>query len=120
MTGHILEVKDPDFRREVLESPEPVLVEFSATWCGPCRALLPTLKALASEYQGRMKFTQLDVDDNPRTAQDYGVRAVPTLLFFKQGRVVGQIVGGAARPRLEGTLQQVLRTDSHTTVHPPV
>lgn len=108
MTGHVLEVKDPDFRREVLESPEPVLVEFSATWCGPCRALRPALEALASAYQGRVKVTQLDVDDNPRTAQDYGVRAVPTLLFFKQGRVVGQLVGGVPRSRLEGALQQVL------------
>lgn len=108
MAGHVLEVKDPDFRREVLESPEPVLVDFTATWCGPCRALNPTLEALASAYQGRVKVAKLDVDADQLTAQQYGVRSVPTLLFFKQGKVVGQLVGGVPRARLEGALQEVL------------
>ncbi len=108
MAGHVLEVKDQDFRSEVLEAKEPVLVEFTATWCGPCRAMAPTVKALASEYQGRVKVTQLDVDANQDTAQQYGVRAVPTLLFFKQGKVVQQLVGGVPRARLESTLRQVL------------
>ena len=108
MAGHVLTVQDPDFRSEVLESPEPVLVDFTAAWCGPCRALAPTLEAVASAYQGRVKVTQLDVDASPQTAQEYSVRSVPTLLFFKHGKVVGQLVGGVPRARLESTLQQVL------------
>ena len=108
MASHIRDVRDQDFQREVLEAKEPVLVDFTATWCGPCRALKPTVEALATEYAGRVKVTQLDVDDSPETAQQYGIRSVPTLLFFKEGKVVGQLVGGVPRARLEGALRQVL------------
>ena len=108
MSTDIIEVKDPDFRREVLEAEGPVLVDFTAEWCAPCRAITPALEALASEYKGRVKVTRLDVDDNLVTAQEYGIRSMPTLLFFKQGRVVGQIVGAVPRARLESAFQQVL------------
>jgi thioredoxin 1 len=108
MAGNIIQLKDPDFRREVLEAEGPVLVDFTATWCPPCRVLKPTVEALASEYQGRVKVTELNVDDNPATAEQYGIRAMPTLLFFKQGRVVGQLVGAVPRARLESALQQLL------------
>lgn len=108
MAGHIIEVNDPDFRREVLEAEGPVLVDFTATWCAPCRAIMPALESLATEYQGRLKVTKLNVDDNQQTAEQYGVRAMPTLLFFKQGKVVGQIVGAVPRARLESAFQQVL------------
>lgn len=109
MAGHIIEVKDPDFRREVLEAEGPVLVDFTATWCAPCRAITPALESLAAEYQGRVKVTKLDVDDNQTTAEQYGVRAMPTLLFFKHGKVVGQIVGAVPRARLESAFQQALQ-----------
>ena len=108
MSTHVIDLKDPDFRREVLEAEEPVLVDFTAEWCAPCRAITPALEALASEYKGRVKVTRLDVDDNLETAQQYGIRSMPTLLFFKQGKVVGQIVGALPRARLEGAVQQHL------------
>ncbi|WNG33588.1 thioredoxin [Archangium minus] len=108
MAGDIIHLGDADFQREVLEAEGPVLVDFTATWCGPCRALSPTLEALATEHKGRLKVAKLDVDDNQGTAQQYGIRSVPTLLFFKQGKVVGQIVGALPRARLEGTVQQYL------------
>ncbi|MCY1083111.1 thioredoxin [Archangium lansingense] len=108
MTTDVIELKDPDFRREVLEAEEPVLVDFTAAWCAPCRAIKPSLEALASQYKGRVKVTRLDVDDNLVTAQEYGIRSMPTLLFFKQGKVVGQIVGAVPRAKLESAFQQVL------------
>jgi len=108
MTTDIIDLKDPDFRREVLEAEEPVLVDFTAEWCAPCRAIKPALEALASEYKGRVKVARLDVDDNLMTAQEYGIRSMPTLLFFKQGKVVGQIVGAVPRAKLASAFQQVL------------
>ena len=85
-----------------------MLVDFTATWCPPCRVLKPTVAALASEYQGRVKVAEINVDDNPATAEQYGIRSMPTLLFFKQGRVVGQMVGAVPRARLESAFQQLL------------
>lgn len=108
MTTDVIDLKDPDFRREVLEAEGPVLVDFTAEWCPPCRVITPALEALASEYKGRVKVTRLDVDDNLETARQYGVRSMPTLLFFKQGKVVGQIVGAVPRAKLESAFQQVL------------
>ncbi len=108
MAGDIIHLKDPDFRREVLESDAPVLVDFTATWCAPCRAINPTVEALATEYKGRVKVAKLDIDDNQATAQEYGIRSVPTLLLFNKGKVVGQIVGAVPRARMESALQQVL------------
>ncbi|QRK12559.1 thioredoxin [Archangium violaceum] len=106
MAGDIIHLGDADFQREVLEAEGPVLVDFTATWCGPCRALSPTMEALATQHKGHLKVAKLDVDDNQGTAQQYGIRSVPTLLFFKQGKVVGQIVGAPPRARLEGAIQQ--------------
>jgi thioredoxin 1 len=85
-----------------------VLVDFTATWCAPCRAINPTVEALATQYKGRVKVAKLDIDDNQATAQEYGIRSVPTLLLFKQGKVVGQIVGAVPRARMESAIQQVL------------
>lgn len=106
MAGDIIQLGDADFRREVLEADGPVLVDFTATWCAPCRAINPTVEALATEYKGRLKVAKLDIDDNQETAQLYGIRSVPTLLVFKQGKVVGQIVGAVPRAKLEGAVQQ--------------
>ncbi|HEX5752894.1 MAG TPA: thioredoxin [Archangium sp.] len=108
MSTDIIDLRDPDFRREVLEAEEPVLVDFTAQWCGPCRAIKPALESLASEYKGRVKVTRIDVDESLVTAQEYGIRSMPTLLFFKQGKVVGQIVGAVPKAKLASAFQQVL------------
>ena len=101
-------IGDADFRREVLEAEEAVLVEFTAKWCPPCRALAPTLEAIAGAYAGRLKVTVLDVDDNQHTPQQFGIRSMPTLLFFKKGQIAGQIVGAVPRARLEEAVQRVV------------
>ena len=84
---------DANFEAEVLNSDTPVLVDFWATWCGPCRTIAPTIEELASEYGGKAKVVKLDVDNNPQTAMKYGIRSIPSLLFFKDGRPVDQMVG---------------------------
>ncbi|WP_420456161.1 thioredoxin [Rubrivirga sp.] len=84
---------DANFETEVLNSDQPVLVDFWATWCGPCRTIAPTIEEIASEYDGKAKVVKLDVDNNPMTAQKYGIRSIPSLLFFKGGRPVDQMVG---------------------------
>ncbi|MFP2927441.1 thioredoxin [Pyxidicoccus sp. 3LG] len=108
MAGDVIEVRDAEFGREVLESREPVLVDFTAAWCPPCRAIAPVIDALATEYKGRMKVTKIDVDANQATAQQYGIRAMPTFLIFKEGRVVKQLVGAMPRKKLEEELRQHL------------
>ncbi|CAM4389151.1 thioredoxin [Corallococcus exiguus] len=108
MAGDVIELGDAEFQREVLESEEPVLVDFTATWCPPCRVLAPVIDSLAAEYKGRMKMAKLNVDDHPRTPEQYGIRAMPTLLFFKGGKVVKQVVGALPRAKLEEAVRQVL------------
>jgi thioredoxin 1 len=108
MAGDVIEVGDAEFKREVLESKQPVLVDFMAAWCPPCRVIAPVLDALASEYKGRMKFAKLNVDDHQRTAEEYGIRSMPTLLVFKEGRVVKQIVGAVPRSKLEEALRPLV------------
>jgi len=84
---------DANFESEVLNSDQPVLVDFWATWCGPCRTIAPTIEELATDYDGRARVVKLDVDNNPQTAMKYGIRSIPSLLFFKDGRPVDQMVG---------------------------
>ena len=88
-----LAVTDSNFQTEVLNSPVPVLVDFWAVWCGPCRAIAPIVHEIAEEYDGSAKIVKLDVDNNPATATNYGIRSIPTLLIFHNGAVVDQIVG---------------------------
>lgn len=95
--GGILEIGDGNFEAEVLKSPVPVLVDFWAEWCAPCRAIAPTLSELAREYAGRLKVVKVNVDENPATPSRYGVRAIPTVLLVEGGEVRGQLQG--ARPR---------------------
>jgi thioredoxin 1 len=93
------EVNDGQFESEVLKAEVPVLVDFWAPWCGPCNMVAPITEELAEEYEGKVKFVKLNVDENPRTASQYGIRAIPTLLVFKGGSPFSEIVG--VRPKAE-------------------
>jgi len=100
-----LEVTDANFKDEVLNSNVPVMVDFWAEWCGPCKMIAPTVAELAKEYEGRMKIVKLDVDSNYQTSGTYDVRSIPTLLFFKNGQVVDKIVGAVPRGKLKEKLE---------------
>ncbi len=93
-------VDDSNFQGEVLQSDKPVLVDFWAIWCGPCKMIAPIIEELAKEYDGKLKVTKMDVDANPKTAMQYGIRSIPTLLIFKGGQVVEQIVGAVSKRHL--------------------
>jgi thioredoxin 1 len=104
----VLNVGDSDFKKEVLESQQPVLVDFWATWCAPCRAIAPAVEELATQYKGRVKVAKMNIDDNQDTPQQFGVRSIPTLLIFKGGKVVDQIVGAVPKSKLEDALKKVV------------
>ena len=108
MAANVVKVGDADFRREVLEAAQPVLVDFTATWCAPCRAISPVLEELAGKYQGQVKVVKVDVDENQVAAQQFGVRSMPTLLMFRSGKVVEQIVGAVPKARLEESFRKVV------------
>jgi thioredoxin 1 len=108
MSKDTVVVQDSTFKSEVLDSSTPVLVDFWATWCAPCRAIAPALEELATEYKGRVKVAKVDVDENNEIAQQYGIRSIPTLLLFKGGKVVDQIVGGVPKTKLEASIQKAL------------
>ncbi len=101
-------VQDASFKNEVLDSSVPVLVDFWATWCAPCRAIAPALEELASQYKGQVKIAKLDVDESQQVAQQFGIRSIPTLLMFKGGKVVEQLVGAVPKARLEDTIKKAL------------
>ena len=101
-------LSDSTFEDEVLKSSQPVLVDFWATWCGPCRAIAPIIEELASDFDGKVKVAKLDVDENQGSASKYNVRSIPTLLFFQNGKVVDQIVGSAPKAALETKLKGLL------------
>jgi thioredoxin 1 len=105
--GGPVAVKEADFDREVLRSDRPVLVDFWAPWCGPCKAIAPALEDLATRYKGKVKVAKLNVDDNQQTAQSYGIRGIPTMLIFKGGQVVEQIVGAVPKSRLEESFKKL-------------
>ncbi len=86
-------ITDQNFSNEVEKSDKPVLIDFWATWCGPCRVIAPVVEELAKEYEGKVKIGKLDIDENQQTAMKYGVRSIPTLLLFKNGQVVDTIIG---------------------------
>ena len=104
--GNTVNVTDATFAAEVEQAAELVIVDFWATWCGPCRVIAPMLDQLAQEHAGRVKVAKLDVDENTGTVTRFNVRSAPTLLFFKHGRPVAQIVGAVPRARIESTIEQ--------------
>lgn len=104
----VMPVSDDNFDSEVLNSKEPVLVDFWAIWCGPCRMVAPVVDELSGEYEGKFKFAKLDVDSNPKTAAKYGIRSIPSLLFFKNGKVVEQVIGAVPKSVLAGKIERVL------------
>ena len=105
---NIATITDSNFEGEVLKSSQPVLIDFWATWCGPCRAIAPVVEQLAKEYDGKIKVGKVDIDAHPKTPTQYDVRSIPTLLLFKDGKVIGQIVGAAPRPKIEDLIKKAL------------
>ncbi len=102
------EVSDGTWETDVLKAEKPVLVDFWAPWCGPCRMVAPIVEELADEYAGKVEFVKLNTDDNPMTAAKYGIRSIPTLLFFKAGQPVGQIIGFRPKSEFKKRLDAVL------------
>ena len=105
---NVIEVTDSNFDAEILKSPLPVLVDFWAVWCAPCRAIAPHVEAIANDYAGKLKVGKLDIDSNPEVPSQFEVRSIPTLLVFKEGKVVGQIVGAVPRAKLEDLVKKAL------------
>jgi thioredoxin 1 len=104
--SNTLAVTDANFEQEVEKNDGLTVVDFWATWCGPCRTIAPILDQLATEYEGKVKITKLDVDQNIRTASRFNVRSIPMLLFFKGGKVVDQIIGAVPKNAIESKFQQ--------------
>ena len=109
----VIEVSDATFDKEVLQSDLPVLVDFWAAWCGPCKALGPTVDEIATQYSGKLKVAKMDVDRNQATPGRYGIRGIPALLFFKGGKVADQIVGYVPKDTIEKSIARlVVATES--------
>ena len=104
MSAGIVSVTDDSFEQDVLKSPSPVLVDYWAEWCGPCKMIAPVLEEIAREYSGRVKIAKLNVDENPATPPKYGIRGIPTLMLFKNGNVEATKVGAVSKSQLSAFL----------------
>lgn len=108
MPQGLVEITDGNFEQEVLQSELPVLIDFWAEWCGPCRAIAPTITEIAREYSGKLKVGKLNVDENSKSTMTYGIRSIPSLLIFKGGTVVNQVVGAVPKNNITKLLEEVI------------
>ncbi len=106
--ANAVEVTDATFDDEVVNSDTPVVVDFWAEWCGPCKMIAPIVEELAGEYEGKVKFTKMDVDSNPKTPMQFGIRGIPTLLIFNEGKAVGQVVGALPKSMLKQRVEEAI------------
>lgn len=108
MAGNVVHLNDQQFQAEVIDSASPVLVDFSAEWCGPCKALAPVIEELANDYDGRVKVAKLDIDENRQSAGQYGIQSVPTMIIFHNGQPVKKLVGLTPKDRIAAALDELL------------
>ena len=108
MAEHIVHISDESFEEEVLQSERPVLIDYWAEWCGPCKMIAPVLAEIATEYSDRLKVVKLNIDDNPQTPPKYGIRGIPTLMVFKNGQVEATKVGAVSKAQLTAFLDDSL------------
>ncbi len=108
MSEKIVHISDASFNQDVLEADGPVLVDFWAEWCGPCKMIAPVLEELADDYEGKLKICKLDIDANGETAPKYGIRGIPTLIVFNNGQVVGTKVGALSKSQLSAFIDSVI------------
>ena len=108
MSEHIVHISDESFEEEVLQSKRPVLIDYWAEWCGPCKIIGPVLDEIATEYSDRLKVVKLNIDDNPQTPPKYGIRGIPTLMVFKDGQVEATKVGAVSKAQLTAFLDDSL------------
>lgn len=106
--GNLLQVTDDNFDKEIINSDVPAMVDFWAEWCGPCRMVGPVVEELANEYAGKIKFAKMDVDKNKQTPARFGIRNIPTLIFFKDGEVTNTIIGAQPKTSIEQELKKLL------------
>lgn len=104
----LLNITDKNFKEEVLKSPLPVLVDFWATWCGPCKILAPIIEELAKEYTGKIKIVKLNVEEGQSIPTQYGIMSIPTIIFFKDGKILNQLVGALTKQQLKQKIEEII------------